>query len=166
MKINFFEHDCKENSRADSCFGICDDQNGKKAYTDVGNKDNWIAHVTNNQRLEVIFTPIDNCIGILKENTQDQESTCDEMLVFSKNLYLVELKKQRTGGWLPDAKKQLESTINCLKKCHDLRTFTGKKAYACNKKHPYFTVIGNAEQRAFFKKTGFRLDAQTKINLS
>jgi len=33
------------------------------------------------------------------------------MLTFAESLYLVELKKQGTGGWISDAKGQLENTI-------------------------------------------------------
>ena len=53
----------------------------------------WIAKVINNNDLAISFTPIDNCIIVLKEGTLDKESTCDGMLTFSNSLYLVELKK-------------------------------------------------------------------------
>ena len=86
------------------------------------------------------------------------------MLIFHESLYLVELKKQGTGGWLPHAKTQLENTIKLLHANHNLSAFKYKKAYACNKKHPNFTVINVAERKAFFEKTnGFRIDAQAEI---
>ena len=164
MKVNFIETDCKEPARTDVTFGICDNQNGSKAYTSITDPEKWIAKVTNNSELEITFTAIDNCIIIFKEGTKDKESTCDGMLTFPKSLYLVELKKQGTGGWLSDAKYQLENTIRLLYANHDLSGFRYKKAYACNKKHPNFTVINSAERKAFFEKTnGFRIDAQAKI---
>jgi hypothetical protein len=167
MTTNFFDHACKEHFRKDNLFGICDDQDGKKAYTNTQDAAGWIAHVRNSKKTKVVFTPIDNCIIIFRQGTKDRESTCDGMLTFGKSLYLVELKNQGKGKWLPVAKKQLESTINCLRKNHSLEQYTYKKAYACNKKHPNFTVLGNEEQRAFFQRTGgFRLDAQTQIVLS
>jgi hypothetical protein len=165
MNINFFKSPCKEPSRTDSLFGICDDQNGRKAYTDLINQYKWIATVINERLLDVTFTPIDHCITILKEGTKDQESTCDGMLIFQKSLYFVELKQKGVGGWLPEAISQLEITIKLLNaNHHDLSEFIFKKAYACNKKHPYFTTIDNETCRKFFRiSNGFRLDAQAEI---
>jgi len=86
------------------------------------------------------------------------------MLTFSDSLFLVELKKQGTGGWLPDAKKQLESTIKRLRMDNNLTKYRYKKAYACNKQHPKFTVIEASEKKAFFERTnGFRIDVQAEI---
>ena len=164
MSVNFLESDCKEAARSESLFGICDDQDGRKAYTSITDSMNWIARVVNKRDLPISFTAIDNCIMVLREGTNDKESTCDGMLIFGDNLYLVELKKQGTGGWLPVAKAQLENTIKLLQINHDLSTFKYRKAYACNKKHPNFTVIDAAERKAFFEKTnGFRIDAQAEI---
>lgn len=164
MIVNFLESDCKESARTDNLFGICDNQDGSKAYTSITAERTWIAKVINNSGLDISFTAIDNCIIVLKEGTKDKESTCDGMLIFQDSLYLVELKKQATGGWLPIAKAQLCNTINLLHTYHNLSVFKYKKAYACNKKHPYFTVINAAERKAFFEKTnGFRIDAQTEI---
>ena len=164
MSVIFFGTKCKESSRQDKLFGICDDQNGTKAYTNMTDNTKWIAKVINNNDLAISFTPIDNCIIVLKEGTLDKESTCDGMLTFSNSLYLVELKKQGTGGWLSDAKSQLENTIKLLRSKHNLEEYKYKKAFACNKKHPNFTVIDAAEKKAFFERTkGFRIDAQAEI---
>jgi len=164
MSVNFFETNCKEPLRQDKFFGICDDQDGTKAYTDVTDNAKWIAKVVNDNDLAISFTAIDNCIIVLKEGNKEKKSTYDGMLTFLKSLYLVELKKQGTGGWLSDAKSQLENTIRLLRAKHDLENFKYKKAYACNKKHPNFTVIDAAERKAFFERTnGFRIDAQTEI---
>ncbi len=165
MSVNFFETDCKEkSSRTDKLFGICDDQDGTKAYSDVDDDKKWIAKITNDNDKEISFTAIDNCIIVLKDGTKDKESTCDGMLTFSQSLYLVELKKQATGGWITDAKGQLENTIKLIAANHNLADFRYKKAYACNRKHPNFTVIDSAERKAFFERTGgFRLDVQAEI---
>ena len=86
------------------------------------------------------------------------------MLTFTQSLYLVELKKQGVGGWISKAKEQLENTIKLLLESNDLSNFRYKKAFACNKKHPNFTVIDTAERKLFFKRTnGFRLDVQAEI---
>lgn len=164
MSANFFVTDCKEESRNEKQFGICDDQNGTKAYTDTTDNTKWIAKVTNVKEIDVSFTPIDNCIIVLKEGTKDKESSCDGMLTFAQNLYLVELKKQGKGGWISDAKGQLENTIKLISKNHDLSNFRYKKAFACNRKHPSFTVIDTAERKSFFERTrGFRIDVQAEI---
>ena len=164
MSKIFFETDCSESSRNDKQFGICDDQNGEKAYTNSTDDTKWIATVINEHEIDIRFTPIDNCIIVLKEGTKDKESTCDGMLTFLQSLYLVELKKQGTGGWISDAKAQLENTIKLISENSDLSDYKHKKAFACNKKHPNFVVIDAAEKKAFFDRTkGFRLDIQTKI---
>jgi hypothetical protein len=164
MSVNFFETDCKEESRNEKQFGICDDQNGTKAYTDTTDSTKWIAKVTNIKEIDVSFTAIDNCIIVFKEGTNDKESSCDGMLTFSESLYLVELKKQGTGGWISEAKGQLENTIKLISENHDLSNFRYKKAFACNRKHPSFTVIDTAERKSFFERTGgFRIDVQAEI---
>ncbi len=164
MSINFFETDCKEESKNEKQFGICDDQNGTKAYTDTTDSSKWIAKVTNINEIDVSFTAIDNCIIVFKEGTKDKESSCDGMLTFAQSLYLVELKKQGTGGWISDAKGQLENTIKLISENHDLSNFRYKKAFACNRKHPSFTVIDTAERKSFFERTGgFRIDVQAEI---
>lgn len=164
MNVNFFETICKETPRLDKIFGICDDQDGTKAYTNATDEDQWIAIVINDYNFAISFTAIYNCILVYKEGTKDKESTCDGMLTFSDSLYLVELKNKGTGGWLPYSKGQLENTIKLLCASHNINEYRFKKAYACNKKHPYFTVIDAAERKAFFKRTnGFRLDAQRVI---
>ncbi|HMU98901.1 MAG TPA: hypothetical protein PLJ37_08910 [Chitinophagales bacterium] len=164
MSVNFFETDCKESSRNEKQFGICDDQDGAKAYTDTTDNTKWIAKVTNDNEIDISFTAIDNCIIVYKEGTKEKESSCDGMLTFAQSLYLVELKKQSTGGWIADAKGQLENTIQLLSENHDLSDFRFKKAFACNRKHPNFTVIDTAERKSFFERTnGFRIDVQAEI---
>lgn len=163
MSVYFFESTCREDARKDGSFGICDDQDGSKAYTNTSDKITWIAEVVNTDSLSIVFTAIDNCLELFKEGTKDKESTCDGMLEFLDSIYLVELKEQATGGWLPKAKRQLENTIELLNVNDSSKKFKHKKAYACNKKHPNFTVIDVAERKSFFEKTGYRIDAQAKI---
>ena len=164
MIVNFFETGCKEPAKTDDSFGICDDQNGTKAYTNIDDKTKWIATVKNDNKLKVQFTAIDNCIIVLKEGTNDKESTCDGMLTFKNSLYLVELKKQRTGGWISEAVEQLKNTIKLIVKNHSIENFQYKKAYACNRRHPNFTTIANELSRRFFRETnGFRIDIQAEI---
>lgn len=81
----------------------------------------------------VTFTPRDNCIIVLKPGTKDKESTCDGALIWKDGLYLVELKNQATGGWLPKSIVQLENTIKLISPIF-LQKFKYKKAYSCNMK--------------------------------
>ena len=86
------------------------------------------------------------------------------MLTFQDSLYLIELKKQGIGGWLPKAIRQLRNTIKILSANHNLKNIKYKKCFACNKKHPKFTTIDNELSKRFFRETnGFRIDAQTEI---
>lgn len=163
MSIDFFNTECKESVRNNATFGICDKQDETKAYTDIENENIWVAKVKNINRIDIVFTPIDNCMNILKGGTNDKESTCDGMLTFENSIYFVELKVQRTGGWLPDAIDQLKNTINLLKAYNNLEKIRYKKAYACNKKHPSFYVIDVERKKRFFDETGFRIHVEAKI---
>lgn len=164
MSVDFFETDCKELSRQDLSFGLCDDQDGTIAYSSISKDDTWIATVINSSAKEITFTAIDNCINILKEGKKDKEKSCDGMLTFDDSLYLVELKEKAPGGWISIAKKQLENTIRLLNEQHNLDNFRYKKAYACNKRHPYFTVVEASEKKSFFERTsGFRIDVQAEV---
>ncbi|MCB9287529.1 MAG: hypothetical protein H6560_09440 [Lewinellaceae bacterium] len=161
MSVNFFGTECTEPSKTDELFGICDDQDGEKAYSDTTDKNKWIAVVKNSKGLAASFTAIDHCIIILKEGTKDEESTCDGMITFTDSLY--QLKKQGTGGWVSKAIAQLENTIKLLIAHHDLKAFKYKKAFACNKKHPRFRSIDNEQNKRLFVTYGFRLDVQAEI---
>lgn len=164
MSVDFFNNNCTEPERKDKQYGICDDQDGNMAYSSLSTEEEWIAIIKNDNETEISFTPIDNCIIILKDGTKDKESTCDGMLTFKNSLYLLELKNRATGGWIGEAKDQLENTIGLISKNHDLKDIKYKKAFACNKKHPSFTVIEAAERKSFFERTGgFRFDAQAEI---
>lgn len=165
MSTDFLGSKCNELSRKDKLFGLCDDQNSEKAYSDTGDDKQWIAKVNNPNETEIIFTPIDNCIILHKPGTKDKESTCDGMLTTVNTLFLVELKERGTGGWLGDAVGQLENTMKLLHANHDLSAFRYKKGFACNKKHPNFTVIDNEKNKWFYKTYGFRLDARVEIDV-
>jgi len=165
MSLDFLNSPCKEHLRNEELFGLCDDQDNTRAYSDEANTDKWIARIINKNKIEVAFTPIDNCIKIFKEGTREQESTCDGMLTSKNCLYLVELKDQITGGALSDATKQLENTMKLLLKNHDLKSFRYKKAFACNKSHHNFKVIDNEQNLRFFRTYGFRLDAQSELEI-
>ena len=51
MSLNFFRADCQYPSIAANTFGLCDNQDGTKAYPDTTNSDIWIAEVKNDNNL-------------------------------------------------------------------------------------------------------------------
>lgn len=165
MNTNLLITDCEEPIRSDKLFGICDAKDSLPAYTDTKNKNIWIAKVINEKNIDVSFTAIDNCILIFKEGTKDKESTCDGMLKFENNIYLIELKKERKE-WITEAINQLENTIRLIYSNHNLKEFKIKKAFVCNKKHPYFKTMDNEFKKKFFSRTnGFRIDIQANIKI-
>ncbi len=160
---DFFKDECREKPRTDEKFGICDDGNQQKAYTDLSCPPQWVAEVSNQCKKQVDFYALDNCISFYKDDSiSEKYKICDGMLVFNDSLYLVELKDSRTGS-IPKAKEQLESTIENLKKSADLSRFRKKKAYICNRKHPNFRIIEHSEKQEFHSNTGFRLVINAKI---
>lgn len=163
MNSNFFDINCQEAPITALVFGICDDQNGQKAYTDLANAPKWIATVENPNAHKVVFTAIDNCISITRDDGSD-EKRCDGMITYLDNIIFVELKVV-AKSWQSDAIEQLEITIQHFIANHDLTQFKHKRAFACNKKHPHFQVIETETKRRFFDKYRVRLNIQANIKL-
>jgi hypothetical protein len=160
MSLNFLVNRCQEAARKDLLFGLCDDQDGKKAYSNADSPSKWIATVKNDNAIELVFTPIDKCI--IQDHEYPGRWRCDGMLTSSEHLYFVELKDE-AKGWITDAVKQLESTIEFFKENHNINAFRHKKAYACNKQHSHFLEIENEFNRAFFRRHKMRIDVQADI---
>ncbi len=160
MKVNFLENICKEPARNDSIFGLCDDQNGQKAYSNTDSPAKWIATVKNEKGINLILTPVDNCL--IKSNEFIGRGRCDGLLTSSEHLYFIELKDQ-AKGWITHAVEQLESTIEFFKESHDINAFRHKKAFACNKQHTHFQEVDNENNLSFFRKHKVRIDIQADI---
>lgn len=160
--MNFFDPTHQEPPTEVSLFGICDDQNGQKAYTDITNKGKWIATVINEKPFRLTFTAIDK--GVIKDDQLSNQERCEGMITSNEHIYFFELKVQKSGG-TEKAKRQLASTIEIFNQIHPeiLLKYKHKKAFICNKKHPNFHVIQNEEQRAFYSKYKVRLDVNTEI---
>ncbi len=158
--MNFFDTACQEPPRTDILFGICDHQDGSKAFTNDSNPEQWIATVKNENQIKLTFTAIDKCV--IKDNEEKGRGRCDGMLTSERHLYFVELK-DKVKSQINDTIEQLESTIQFFLAHHDSSVFKQKKAFACNKKHPRFQEIENEQNLRFFREYGFRLDAQAKI---
>ncbi|GHT83585.1 hypothetical protein FACS1894137_05080 [Spirochaetia bacterium] len=160
MSFNFFDPVNQEPATTDTEFGLCDDQNGTKAYSDRNCREKWIATVKNENRIPLIFTAIDN--GVISGAEAEGRERCEGMLSSKDHLYFMELKHQK-ADWIQKAKAQLESTINIFIENHGKPQYKHKKAFACNKKHSKFRIIDNDENLRFFRTYGFRLDIQAEI---
>ncbi|CAD5283814.1 MULTISPECIES: hypothetical protein [unclassified Imperialibacter] len=158
--MDFFNPDCQELPINHSLFGICDDQEGGKAYTDLDNPDKWIATVRNDKNILLTFAAIDKCV--VKDDELKGVGRCDGMLTSNTHLYLIELKDQ-VKKWIPGALEQLESTIKLFIANHDISAFRHKKAFACNKRHRHFEEIDNELNLHFFRTYGFRIDVQVEV---
>lgn len=160
MSLNFLNNTCKEQERYDISFGLCDNQDGTKAYSDVENSEKWIASVKNDSATALAFIPVDKCL--IKDNEYPGRGRCDGILISDQHLYFVELKNQ-AKSWISNSIEQLDSTIEFFKKAHDLNQFKHKKAFACNKQHRHFQEIDNELNLAFFRKHRVRIDVQAEI---
>jgi len=160
MSWIFLGTNCQEPSRNQDEFGICDNEDGTKAYTDISNHESWIAKVSNPNEKDVSFIAVDKCI--LQDTDEPGRGRCDGILLTDDQLYFVELKNQKKS-WISDAISQLESTIEFFKESHEIENFKHKKAFACNKKFKYFQEIDNELNLAFFRKHKVRIDVQTDI---
>lgn len=160
MSIDFFNVKCQEPTLNADLFGLCDDQDGTKAYTNSDDPIKWIATVKNINKETIVFTAIDKCI------IQDDElygiGRCDCMLNTDNHIYFVELKDQ-AKGWISNAIEQLESTIQLFSTNHNIKQYKHKKAFACNKNRKHFQEIDNELNLRFFRKYGVRLDVQSEI---
>lgn len=161
MNINFHTAACQE-SLNNALFGLCDDNNGSKAYTntDLVNKQKWIGTVVNDRQKDVVFTAVDKCV--LRDNEYLGRGRCDGILSTDEHLYFVELKDQ-AKSWMNDAIEQLESTIQFFIENNDIAIFKHKKAFACNKQHKHFQEIDNEFNLKFFRKYKVRIDVQADI---
>jgi len=154
MKVNFFDKNCQEQTDAPA-FGLCDDQNLSKAYINTDDKSKWVAVVKNENQQQVMFTAIDNCITIKRDNG-DMERRCDGMLTYDDEIVFVELKEM-TADWIQDATEQVRETIRVFSESNDLSRFRKKRAFLCNKKHPQFKISHQEMMQQFRNKTGVRL---------
>ncbi|QSV65754.1 MAG: hypothetical protein HEQ12_01450 [Aphanizomenon flos-aquae DEX188] len=168
MSINFFDTNCQSQTNQPK-FGLCDDPppSENPAYININDSRKWIAIVENNQKIEVIFTAIDNCIQILRSNGEE-ENRCDGMLTYNNHIIFVELKtrKSENSKWVGKGEEQLKNTISVFIANHDLAIYKSKKAYIANNKKPNFQSSQSERMARFEAETGFRLIIQNAIKVS
>lgn len=163
MSINFFEAKCK-NTTKESLFGLCDNEDGSPAYLDFSDKIKWNASVNNSvPSKELVFIAIDNCIEILRENSE-MDNRCDCLLTYPDNIIFVELKN-KGSDWIGEGMNQLDVTIKNFDSNHGLSDYKHKRAFIANKKHPNFHVIDVEKKRKFWDKYRVRLNIDSVINV-
>lgn len=158
--MNFFDPQCQEPPLNHTQFGLCDNQDGSKAYTNITEPNSWIATVKNDKFKTLVFTAVDKCV--IKDNEEIGRGRCDCMLTSDEHIYFIELKDEKEH-WISDAIVQLESTIQFFIANYDLSIYRHKKAFACNKQRRKFQVIDNERNLRFFREYSFRIDVQTEI---
>jgi hypothetical protein len=167
MKLDFFKTDCQTITNQQR-FGICDDEDITKktpAYVNTDDESKWIAIVLNEHSKEILFTAIDNCIDMFRENGE-MESRCDAMLTCEDSLILIELKN-KVSDWKASGIDQIEATLIRLIENHETfyYSFRKRKAYVANRRHPKFQVIENATMRKFSTEYKIWLDIQATIKV-
>lgn len=163
MAIDFFIEKCQTENISDPRFGICDNETDKDpAYVDRENEDKWIAVVENKTDKPINFTAVDNCIEVFRPNGS-MENRCDALLTNADHIVFVELKNQG-DNWIAHAvDDQLQTTIDYFKDNHDIGKYRFKRAFACNRRRPFFRVSYKEKMDAFYKKNGIRLSLEAKI---
>ena len=165
---DFFNNQCREPAIEHKKFGICDDEDGTKAYTDCENPDKWIAVIMNTNEISLTFTPIDNCL--MMKNEYPGVKRCDGMITAEKQLYLFELKNKK-GSTYGESLKQLESTIRHLyeNNTREMENYNYKRACICKrkKKKKYHSNDSyNADNSRLRRAYGFRLEVDNEIFIS
>lgn len=165
MSINFSEAACQTFSGR-KLFGLCDDPPpaSNPAYIDENDGAKWIAVVVNEDRYDVTFTAIDNCITIKRPDGKSAKR-CDGVLTYNSTVTFVELKQRGAIGneWVKDAVKQLRTTIGYFELEDDAEDYNKKKAYIANSEHPKFKESQTRRMEQFFEDTGYVLRIENRI---
>lgn len=164
--VDFFVSKCQTSGITETKFGICDDPDDSvktPAYVTTDNSIPWGATVLNHSGKALNFTAVDNCVEIIGDNGA-MSSRCDAMLTNDCNLIFIELKDERKK-WLPHAIEQLQATIDSFAANNDISRYQVKRAFACNKRHPYFSVSNKELKLRFSQQNHFRLFDQDTITV-
>ena len=152
----------------DKKFGICDEPppNTAPAYIDEKNGQDWIAVVNNEPRFLVVFTAIDHCISLMRDDGK-QDKQCDGVLTFESTIIFVELKnrKPRRNKWVKDGELQLRHTIKQFERTEEAQQYLTKKAYIANSQHPKFKSSQIRRMEQFLEDTGYVLRIENRIIL-
>lgn len=160
MPINFFLPACQTPIQ-DTLFGLCDPPGAHPAYVSTDTDETWVATVSNVENTAVLFTAIDNCISLLRDNN-NQESRCDGMITYADQIVFVELKEV-LKDWIPDGIEQLRTTIELFSENHNLLEYKKRRAFLANRKHPRFHHSHQEMMQHFRNETKVRLIIEATI---
>jgi len=164
MSIEFFKTDCQTET-SEAKFGLYDAEDRTPAQIKQTDESTWNATVLNDAGKEILFTAIDNCIDVFRENG-DMDSRCDCMLSYDSTLLLIELKNKR-GSWQAEGLAQIESIVKrMMGEVPDYYgSFEKRKAIVANRRNqfPAFQE-SNTEQRQYFRsKYKMRIQFEAEI---
>ncbi|WP_445710530.1 hypothetical protein [Flavobacterium sp.] len=161
---DFYDSPCGSQTTVADDFGIHDElDNDIPAYLVFDEEKVWMLRVSNVKNIEILFYPIDNCIKILKEGTNNKDSLCDGFLLYKDVINFVELAESRHKS-TEKCINQLRSTIEYFKKKHVIDDFSKKTAIVSNIKK-ITSSVSFERQEDFKNETGFTLYIKTTLNI-
>jgi hypothetical protein len=164
MSVDFFKSDCQKTT-SEKKFGLYDAEDKTPAKIKLIEEDTWNATVMNNGGKAILFTAIDYCIDVLRENGE-MASRCDCMLSYDSTLLLVELKNKR-DSWQAEGLGQIENiALRMLVEIPEYYySFRKRKAVVANRKNQFPAFHeSNAEQRQYFSSK-FKLRIQFEAEI-
>lgn len=164
MRIDFYKTDCQKRI-SEKRFGLYDAEDKTPAKIIFTENLPWNATIINKGSKEILFTAIDNCIDVFKENG-DMDSRCDCMLSYDSTLMLIELKNKR-DSWQIEGLDQIENIAQRMisENSDYYYSFKKRKAVVANRKKqsPAFQYA-NVEQRQYFRsKYKMRIQFEAEI---
>lgn len=161
--MSFFKDGCLTQTTSKE-FGIRDDVPNQPAIVDEGNNETWLAHVNNNDELQLGFYAIDNCIVFNNENG-NKYSTCDAAIKHeNQQLFFIELKDRKSSGWLSKATSQLKSTLDLYKE-YETSLTDRIECYVCNPQRPSAPASALGLLKSFKQETGYKLNVNHQISI-
>lgn len=164
MNVQFLKSDCQQEINKKR-FGLYDAEDKTPTEIRLTNEETWNAVVLNNDRKDLTFKAIDNCIDVLRPDGQT-DSRCDCMLTYDSTILFIELKNKRES-WQSEGLEQIESIVKIMiaQNPKYYYNFTKHKAIVANKRHqfPAFQE-SNLEQRQYFSsKYRMRIQFEAEI---
>ena len=167
MSVEFFNVECQTITKVKR-FGLFDAEDQTPALIKFDDEESWNATVINDNSTELLFTAIDNCIEILRNNGE-MDSRCDVMLTYENTLLLIELKNKR-DSWQQEGLSQIESTLKriMIENPAFYNGFKKRKAIVANAKYQFPSFqAANLEQREYFWRSyraRVQFDSEIVIN--
>ncbi|MCF8425207.1 MAG: hypothetical protein K9H61_07245 [Bacteroidia bacterium] len=164
MSVDFFKATCQIETK-EKKFGLFDAEDKTPTKIKLTEENTWNATVENNSGKSVLFTAIDYCIDVLRENGE-MDSRCDCMLTYDSTLLLIELKNKR-DTWQAEGLDQIENIAKIIidEIPNHYYSFKKRKAIVANRKHQFPSFYdSNVEQRQYFNsKYKMRIQFEAEI---